>query len=788
MEPSTGSFRRRLLLGPQRFVGVAALIFGIILLAIVGLAAFGGSPADALPAWVHGGAQCGDCHHTAPATYTRCSACHPTNAVPNGACIKCHPGKTTANDASCWSCHAPGAPQPPATNAGCQSCHGQVPHLGAMLGSSPGCTICHSTNPTPHHDSVVLAKPNTCTDCHRHKGMKSHDNRACTDCHAANVHPSIPEVPASCNRCHKAATFNGRGDCRACHLGTSAFAGKTDNDIHDNTLPDPPISASSCTSCHPDKQKHAGTVGCTSCHTQADAFHHGTASSPGFKACADCHGNKPQHGAGLPCLQCHPNAMHLASPPIPTSKVCSFCHTAKQVGTKDCFGCHRKPIYHRTPSVPACTSCHPGFQQHAGRVACRTCHANPAGFHHGVTKATFRACTSCHGQKKQHGQGLSCTRCHGNAMHLASPPIPTSASCRICHVPAKFGTRDCFRCHTKPIYHVTPSVPGCTACHRGFQKHAGKVDCRQCHTNIPSGHHIGQVGIPSCQKSGCHTQQRHAGQVACTRCHPNAPHDVTPLNLPAQPYQVCLSCHKLATKAGACKECHDAAQHKTDPSPGPCTKCHENKEKHAGKVLCAECHTNVGPGHHKSGRVGYLTCPSCHLGVQVHASKKPGGETFTCAICHPGNIHGTLPLPDRTRCLECHAPARMHAADLACLQCHAPATHKADPSAKDFGSKVSIKTVLPRTAAQRNLPGGVPITTPYTTTTQTPSGETTSTTSTMPPTNGGATTTATLPRTDGNDHTGGSGVNRMVLVGVGVAAAALVAALGIALILRARRT
>ncbi|MHB0979988.1 MAG: hypothetical protein ACYC5Q_07980 [Thermoleophilia bacterium] len=571
---------------------------GVTLLAVLAIAAavvlaLALAPeAQAKPAFAHGAAQsCTDCHHAD--SFRPCSECHADVATPNSKCITCHPGRTTKGE-SCGQCHQPGAPQPPATDAGCQTCHGAAPHLGA----NPACTTCHSTTPTPHHDSVDQVAPQTCTGCHQHAEAPSHSGQACTICHATDVHPNIPETPAVCNACHAAETFNGRGACTACHAGTAAFGGRTDNDIHDDTLPDSPISATSCTSCHEGRRKHAGSVACRTCHTAATAFHHGTAASPGFPTCASCHGQKPQHGPGLDCSACHEQAQHEADPPTPSAANCLRCHDAATRGARDCLACHRTPVYHASHAVGGCSS--------------------------------------CHGSKRA--------------------------------------------------------------------LHARLLQCRECHTNSDRGHHLTSVFRPRCTNKGCHvTLEKHRGTVECTACHGSAAmHDRTPKNLPADTWSVCDRCHtftKAALAAGvpACSECHDTAQHAADYRVKNCSECHD-KTRHADKVECRSCHTSLGEGHHKAGRVAARECSECHIDKAIHASGTQTGASFTCGTCHDGSVHGVLSRPAPSFCGTCHEKAADHAGGNACTECHWPAAHAARPNAAEYGTYIHVAVKLPADA------------------------------------------------------------------------------------------
>ncbi len=582
-----------------------AFLIAFTLLALAGYLAYP-SPAPALPQYIHGAAQsCDSCHHAD--SFQPCSECHETFEVPNTKCTQCHTGKTTTG-LSCWACHAPGAPQLAPVDANCQACHTTNPHLGSSL----ACTSCHSISPTPHHDAVDQVAPTTCTDCHQHEEKQSHNGFSCEVCHATDVHPSFPEVPAACNVCHAADRFNGRGDCTACHAGTSAFNGKTDNDIHDATLPDATISARSCTSCHTDKQKHAAKIACLDCHADATPFHHGTAASPGFKDCVECHGDKPQHGTGLACTACHAGAQHQASPPRPAPSVCNQCHLPDTFGQKNCFNCHRTPIYHVTPSVGPCSSCHGGGRSfHAGQVACTQCHTNIFRGHH-ITSVRIPACNTkgCHAQQK-HMDSVACTSCHGSrAQHDRTPrnlPADTWSVCGACHtfVPQALaaGVPGCPECHDAAQHRADYSVEDCVTCHTDKVRHANRVDCRLCHLNLDGGHH--RVGAITARD--------------CSQCHVGA------------------QIHAVGTPAGAafnCGTCHTGSVHGSPgrPTPDFCLTCHPEGEKHAAENVCIRCHW---PAAHAAkpiaGEFGSFTPLAVNLpSIEEPAEpEKPSRGTFT---------------------------------------------------------------------------------------------------------------------------------------------------------------
>lgn len=276
----------------------------------------------------------------------------------------------------------------------------------------------------PAHPAV------TCTDCH---------DLAATGCQACHLrdaagHPVRPTVsatltadPASCVRCHSAATW--------------AFS-------H-------PADPATCTSCHPAPAKHR-TGACTQCHTTGDRW---TFTHPDSAAtCTACHARPAGH-ATKTCSTCHATGVSWA-----------FRHPA----SRDCSACHKKPSGHY---AGACAACHKPTQPfasarftHPGSGArCTDCHKRPAAHSSG-------ACASCHktgvSWKFAHPSSRSCASCH------RAPSNHYGTSCASCHTPSRAWSSATFS---------HPSVPGgkhtyrsfsCSSCHpNGY----GSVNCTSCH-------------------------------------------------------------------------------------------------------------------------------------------------------------------------------------------------------------------------------------------------------------------------------------------------------------------
>ena len=213
-------------------------------------------------------------------------------------------------------------------------------------------------------------------DCHA--GFKSVPGTTCWTCHAPGQDTSTLSSPATaCSQsCHLFDATTGAYDTAFTHgatphLGASGF-GKTCLDCHSTSTS---VSA-------PGASPHHGGV---------------TLSPP---TCADCHNgtlaSAQKSHDGVTCESCHTSG---TMTPATTPDACYACHAKATFGTKDCLTCHASAVHTTKPAAPACTTCHQGFQKHAGKVACTTCHSNVPAFHHGTGKVTTRTCRSCHAVK-----------------------------------------------------------------------------------------------------------------------------------------------------------------------------------------------------------------------------------------------------------------------------------------------------------------------------------------------------------------------------------------------------
>ncbi len=416
-------------------------------------------------------------------------------------------------------------------------------------------------------------------------------------------------------------------------------------------------------------QKHLDKVGCVECHgTKGFA-------PPSQDVCEKCHAKtQPLHKvnplAEKPaprCVECHAFGANRDIQPWN----CIRCHAEDQntfhaVGAhagEKCSECHQP---HQAPGTKSrtCTECHDDRQtKHAGMHGCLDCHdvheTKRPGLD-GMTKSAAAGCERCHAQQKGN---LHVDEHAYNAGHTA---------CTTCHAPHDFKPKLCAECHTK---NQTQSLPKhtCLSCHQQHDGGAPKT-CTSCHQQTVAHPNATKSALGSCM--GCHPP--HAERLATVAM--NAP--LGQKGIAAS----CNSCHAEknphAGKA-ACLDCHD--KHGGKPQIA-CASCHTKETKltvNTGHQDCKTCHKSDIHGQQEklgscqtchaaeattAGR-GHTDCSNCH---QVHAPK----PQKTCASCHEDKAklgHGT-----RLDCTTCHRPHGPNgpARPPACTTCHTPEQRK----------------------------------------------------------------------------------------------------------------
>jgi len=261
-----------------------------------------------------------------------CQSCHSQGSPTDASCTGCHPGFASYPDMTCWSCHAPG--QDTSTLSASSSACSQECHLWNSVQKAYITPSTHGADP--------------------HLGSTSE----CLSCHPTSV--SVFDPGSSPHHSGQATGFN---DCGACHASP---------------------------------QEHAGKVSCTSCHSDAEAFHLFQASNPGYKKCGSCHAMKHagKKVATSKCASCHKG-----------SSGRSVQHSSSVTRKFVCSGCHTKKLHARSVSKKV--------------KSCRTCHT---GRYHAAQRTPPKSrCTGCHSIAKRHDDGFACTLCHRRAVHSTRP-------------------------------------------------------------------------------------------------------------------------------------------------------------------------------------------------------------------------------------------------------------------------------------------------------------------------------------------------------------------------------
>ena len=351
-----------------------------------------------------------------------------------------------------------------------------------------------------------------------------------------------------------------------------------------------------------DGWQHDGATDCASCHTGS--------GTPGDSSCTFCHGTTFKSVPGYNCWSCHVPG-DVASIDSYKADCSQICHLFNRSG-----GGYNVDFSHGTdPHLGAsgfgktCLDCH--------SVSTNNTDADGSPHHSGVTMSA-PTCAQCHdgttASKEVNHDSVKpqCTACH-TAMNI--PPQPST--CNKCHARTTFGTRVCTSCHSprsegglftsEQVHNTKPSVGACTSCHKGLQKHAGKVTCTKCHTTATKFHHkkATSPGFPKCSK--CHSKTHDGWHVPTSRCGSCHRGTNTAAGRAVQHSAKitrtvrCSNCHSLQVHASAfgsrlsCASCHGGSFHgaKPIPSSGTCLRCHGSARSHAVGFPCLFCHRSA---------------------------------------------------------------------------------------------------------------------------------------------------------------------------------------------------
>jgi predicted CXXCH cytochrome family protein len=455
------------------------------------------------------------------------------------------------------------------------------------------------------------------------------------------------------------------------------------------------------------KSIHA-SMGCVSCHSDADVKDFPHADKLEAVNCGNCHDsaekqfNSGIHGTVLKrgalyapkCTSCHGkhNILKSSNPKSQTFKMrvpllCGKCHKDDAPVAKLYNIPEKNILEHYRDSIHGEGLLKKGLLVTA---ACTDCH----GFHeilpHTNSKSSIsvnnvaKTCTKCHGMIKQVHKKVI----RGELWEKSPGAIPACVDCHSPHEIRKeslvigMADKNCLKCHEKKKPLVHKDTLG-KSVHR-------KIPCVKCHSDVSPKH-----------KRPCDT----AARVDCSGCHAKQSEEYTEsihgqLNTkkdPDAPY--CTDCHGK----------HDTVTRFEDDSPTfrrnvpmLCAKCHRAGEKAAVRYKGEQ--TNIietykmsthGKGVIESGLISSAVCIDCHTTHQElpaddpRSSVNPANLAATCSNCHRGifrkfvtSVHSpSVTKTDKKLpvCADCHSAHKIVRVDKSaflaqvgyqCGECH----------------------------------------------------------------------------------------------------------------------
>jgi len=253
-------------------------------------------------------------------------------------------------------------------NSQCASCHSQQPSVHGYTGLVNSCASCHSA--TPHNAGAVTAHAASinCSGCHepikasfavsQHGSRQGKatwytdnlNNAAATELQKGfGNYVQVAYAALPCGKCHNAAAWTPAG-------GTDQWAALTGgvsvcNDCHgnkaagvDTTAVTAPVSKTTCFGCHSRQANEsaagltdvhfAAGMGCMACHSTADMHGTGTQSASQLQfgtisaQCENCHGQGKARG---PISTIAAHVQHAGD------IACSTCHAESMI---TCHNCH----------------------------------------------------------------------------------------------------------------------------------------------------------------------------------------------------------------------------------------------------------------------------------------------------------------------------------------------------------------------------------------------------------------------------------------------------------------
>lgn len=449
----------------------------------------------------------------------------------------------------------------------------------------------------------------------------------------------------------------------------------------------------------------------------------------------------PGSAVVLNCLGCHVNDQ--GTPPVPAINLSMFgfhkeVNKSEGVGiltNNDCLACHNSVInYPHKGQVPlTCEYCHigeivpgvPKVYNHTKtsnisvNFTCGNCHnktSNLSIYNDNLSAAHY-------GRNASFGlsPGASyCAYCHANSSTIYRDVMENQNNNNLSsHTSSRYSGHpavlpDCTSCHWTDRIHgtnLTKPVPNssfCNDCHMKDtvqkDRHAGKVECKSCHTEVDSDIHNIKYLLPDGTYRGiiaagcnCHGDpfipiKPPFSTANCTTCHlgngltkfANASRFPSPMTHSSNPASGGLwngsSPAYWDTQVNACQYCHGENKlHDTNPL-GNVSKIKFgnalNQSITNTSFWCANCHYKDGglPGNYSyNGTSYYPEPPEIQNKSGLVPAQASDGTTFynhslggysdeTCKICHGVNspatsalfIHNVGAGGGGSDCISCH--------------------------------------------------------------------------------------------------------------------------------------
>jgi hypothetical protein len=570
---------------------------------------------------------CSDCHAgVAPTGFVGPLATHPPRSPPSG---------EMKHDAVAWSGASPTGTRLVTFDCG-------VCHAAPSDGSAGTWAVGRSgAGPALYHEALASARlpqPTSCLDCHASSRP------------AGVLDSATADLPAGLTFDH--AATDARGDCSACHAGTTTWAGGRRH-------PAGSANPASCLPCH-EGERPTSTSGWTSASYTASPFDYVTNTSG------------VPHGAGLDCALCHKgpgtggtwggtqtfaggHLDHATAPAAGTS--CVVCHSTQRPdlvlgrtaaaaalqgfdhavnGTGDCLSCHRATVVAGTyVNYLAPGGAFPGGDWKGGVGYPGDTLCSVPG--RSVTVTSIQLIRSSPGSLVTGTTSTTLTL--PNAMLHVSAAIPAQVA------PGPAATPDpstCWHCHAHDAAgNVTAFANG--TFHAALAGYSPTV-----------GGSVSPLPQPTALCGDCHGQMLPAGIVE------RSGSDLQPMDHGAQfTGPSTIGGRTVTGVAGLdCSTCHlspggawsDGTFHARIGSavPADCVACHYPLMADAPRADVASGTTFVMS--HRSGQITFQACEVCHPSALAASAPSP----YLATDWKPGAYHGKLSAQP-SACLACHA-------------------------------------------------------------------------------------------------------------------------------------